>query len=128
MKLSVLFFFFFSISLYAQEIPLFAGCEESDFVFIDQEVVTVSFLGKGYSPRCLRVRPGTTVILPASSHHPLQGSADINGNFNPFINIDAHTNNQERVLDDLGFIGFYCIKHADSTTGVGMAGLIEVVN
>ncbi len=113
--------------LLAQEQVFYAGCQEEDFLLIEAEVVEVKVQGMSFVPKCLRVKPGTTVILPASKGHPLQGSADIDDLLNPFTAQDPQTSAQTRVLSDVGQLGYHCVRHSNPETGSGMAGLIEVV-
>ena len=58
-------------------------CSDRDFVTVDRAAVDVAFQEMGYSPRCLRVKAGTRVTLPASAVHPLQGVQEPGGPVNP---------------------------------------------
>jgi len=112
--------------LLGQDQVFYAGCQEADFLLIEADVVEVKIQGMKYEPKCLRVKAGTTVILPASKKHPLQGSADIDGLLNPLGGSELYESAQSIVLQDLGQMGYFCEKHGNGATGSGMAGLIEV--
>jgi plastocyanin len=113
--------------LFSQEQVFYAGCQEADFLLIEAEVVEVKTQGMNFVPKCLRVKAGTTVILPGSKNHPLQGSVEIDDLLNPFTALDPQTSAQTRLLSDVGQLGYHCVRHSDPETGTGMAGLIEVV-
>lgn len=111
----------------AQDQVFYAGCREADFELIETETVEVKLQGMNFVPRCLRVKVGTTVIIPGSKGHPLQGSADIEDLVNPFTAQDAQTSPQTRLLGEIGQLGYHCVRHSNPETGAGMAGLIEVI-
>ncbi len=105
-----------------------AGCQPNDYDYVDVEgdvTVTVTAT-KSYSPRCLRVKAGTKVTLPASGVHPLQGILNTTV-ANPFLNAGgAATAAQTATLTSPGFFGYFCTKHG-TAQGTGMAGAIQVV-
>jgi plastocyanin len=114
----------------AQEVSFveYGGCKAEDFVVIEQDNVTIEFQGSSYEPACIKIKPGTTVVLPAAKKHPLQASVDFNEVVNPFRSADGEfLENQTRQIDVAGFYGYYCTRHADPETGNGMGGMIWVV-
>ena len=123
----VLFGMFFSNFAFAQAVNQFAGCKEADFVLVEAEQIKVNFKGMGYTPKCLRVKVGTLVTLPATKGHPLLAAADFNGVENPFASNKEFDVDQERELTEVGSYGYFCIRHGNGTTGTGMAGLIQVI-
>jgi plastocyanin len=108
----------------AQAVPTIAGCNAANFIDggINSQVGT---LGKSYSPKCLRVKVGSTVSIQASSHHPLSAMPDINGVQNPFSNGTSFSTSQTRVMSNPGLFGYFCEAHGDAE-GDGMAGVILV--
>ncbi len=98
-------------------------CADRDFVTVDRPAVDVTFLGMGYSPRCLRVKSGTRVTLPASPVHPLQGVQAPGGPANPFRQSADATSPRTRTLTAPGRYPYFCTRHGDAGGG-GMAGEI----
>ena len=98
------------------------GCEETDFVTLDAPAVTVAFQGMGYTPRCLRVKAGTAVTLPANGAHPLQGLHVEGSPTNPFVMPQPATSAQTRTLAEPGRFPYFCVRHRT----MGMTGTILV--
>jgi plastocyanin len=118
---------FVSSSVFAQ-VPQYAGCAEEDYVTITEPEVIVQFQGSSYEPACIKIKRGTKVTIPASQKHPLQGSADFEGVANPLRSPEsAFFTNQTITPDTGGFLGYYCTRHGDATSGSGMGGMIWVV-
>lgn len=129
MKTSLIYLFtlapFFGAN--AQEFVSYANCQPEDYVLVEATEVSINSQGRDYSPKCLKVRPGTVVTISASSHHPLQAAEDFEV-VNPFASEESHIENQSRELTDIGFYGYFCTRHANGETGIGMAGAILVSN
>ena len=104
-----------------------AGCKEADFVARNEAAVTVEITGLMYSPKCLKVKPGTSLTIQAMPKHRLQGMAPIDGIVNPFIQNEAAVVNQTRTLIRPGQYGYFCNPHGDEN-GEGMAGVLWVVD
>jgi plastocyanin len=118
-----------SATAWGQELGFveYAGCKLEDFVELNQETVAIEFQGSSYEPACIKIKLGTTVVLPASNKHPLQAAVDFNGAVNPFRSEDGEfLENQSRKMDVAGFFGYYCTRHADPENGSGMGGMIWV--
>lgn len=127
-SLATLAFVMVSISQVQAAPPAFkvvSGCKQSDYVLVSGNA-TVAFQGKAYTPRCLTVKAGSTVTLPGSSNHPLQGQANIGGVSNPFLTGAAQTNSVSQDLKVAGFYGYFCENHGNPD-GTGMAGAIQVI-
>lgn len=105
-------------------ISTFAGCTEASFV-IGATTNQINTSGANYTPRCLKVKKGSTVTIQASERHPLVGAPAINNAINPFQSGTLFKVSQTRVMDSVGSFGFYCDAHGDAE-GDGMAGLIVV--
>lgn len=100
-----------------------AACEESEFVRSTDSQVTISITGRGYSPRCLKVSPGTQVTIQASARHPLQGIEGAPAN--PFVRGSAGSEPDTQTLNAPGAYGYFCTAHGDNR-GNGMAGIVVV--
>jgi plastocyanin len=75
-----------------------------------------------YTPKCIRVSPGTAVTIEASSFHPLRSASCSPEDF-----VGGQVNaTGTYTLNDVGVFGYFCVAHG-SNTGGGMAGAIEVV-
>jgi plastocyanin len=96
-----------------------SGCQEQDYVLADQ-VASIAINGRGYTPRCLKVRVGTQVTISASSHHPLAPQAQA---LNPIP--DSESTVTVEFLEP-GTFGYFCVAHGNDQ-GEGMAGSILVV-
>ena len=99
----------------------FAGCTE----FVDRtrpnQARDIDFDFKLYQPKCLRIRAGQQAqFIGTFTNHPLHGAC---GGTIPRV-----TNGTSRVVtfNTPGRYGYYCTNHGNPT-GVGMAGLIDVV-
>jgi plastocyanin len=102
-----------------------AGCKEADYVAIAGNAVTIEIQGLMYSPKCVKVKPGTSVTIQALPRHRVQGMAPIDGVENPFLQAEPAVVNQTRQLIRPGLYGFWCNPHGDEN-GEGMAGAIRV--
>jgi plastocyanin len=101
------------------------GCNPQDFVVLEGPVVKVGINGRGYTPKCARVKPGTQVIIDATSNHPLQG-IPTTGVVNPIVDeLGGAVTPKTVVFTQNGTFGYFCIAHGDDT-GVGMVGAILV--
>ncbi|MCO5141579.1 MAG: hypothetical protein M9962_00650 [Oligoflexia bacterium] len=101
------------------------SCTETDYVFTSEANVEIKTQGMGYSPKCLRVLPGTVITIQASKRHPLQGIQNPT-NDNPFVmDTDAEVAVTQR-MPGVGEYSYFCTNHGD-TQGNGMAGSIQVV-
>lgn len=109
---------------FGQSLPIVAGCTAADFVEggPDSQITTV---GTAYSPKCLKVKVGSSVTIQASKHHPLSAMPDINETPNPFSDQAKFVTAQTRVMDTPGVYGYFCEAHGDAE-GDGMAGAILV--
>ena len=110
-----------------QDFVEYANCAIEDYVDIESTEITIGFQGSSYDPACIRVKIGTSVTLPASTRHPMQAAVDFNSVLNPFRNLSDHVENQTRILNDLGFFGYYCTRHGNLSDGSGMGGMIWVI-
>ncbi len=107
----------------------YAGCGDGTPYtdMTDAGMVTISFgkSGNTYSPKCLKLKAGTTVTFAGSfTPHPLQQTC---------APTDTRTITTTRsggeaafLLTDAGDLGYYCIAHG-SKAGAGMAGAIQVI-
>lgn len=101
----------------------FGTCAPGDFVSSSDKQVTITTRGSDYSPRCLKVKPGTTVTIQASERHPLQGIEM--GPPNPFLRGSPGTRPETHTLNAPGSYGYFCTDHGDKE-GNGMAGVVVV--
>src|SRR4051812_11829137 len=91
-------------------IPTVARCEEADYVAGEtQNVVEIS--GFTYKTRCLKIAPGSTVTIRATSFHPLQGMEDVDGVANPLRARDAAKADVTTTFMTPGFYGYHCTHH-----------------
>ena len=111
-----------------QDFVEYANCAQEDYIVVDTAEISIGFQGSSYEPQCIKVKPGTSIQIAASSRHPLQAAEDFNNVTNPFRGETEHLQNQTRTLTELGFYGYYCTRHADPTDGSGMGGMIWVTN
>lgn len=99
----------------------FAGCttfeDQTDAAAMRRVSVGA---GNTYTPKCMRVKVGQTVTIAASATHPLRPGPQA-GNPIQQASSDAMT-----TFTGAGVFGFFCQNHG-SSTGMGMAGAIEVV-
>ncbi len=66
-------------------VQAWSACEPQEFVTVMENNATIAISGRGYTPRCLKVKSGTAVTIQASERHPLQG-VQVPGNpVNPFV-------------------------------------------
>jgi plastocyanin len=105
----------------------FAGCTDADYVTVDRNIV-VTTVGSSYSPKCLKVKVGATVLIAASTIHPVQGKENsANQPVNPiFDDLGAKVSNTNFTFTNGGEFGYYCVAHG-TEAGRGMAGSIIVV-
>jgi plastocyanin len=101
-----------------------AGCTKAQFI-MGAEVNQISTSGMSYTPKCLRIKAGSTVTIQAGGHHPLSAMPDIDGARNPFATTMSASQPQTRKMDQPGIYGYFCENHGDKT-GSGMAGVIVV--
>ncbi len=111
-----------------QDFVEYANCAIEDYIVIEESEISIGFQGSSYEPQCIKVKPGTLVHIAASSRHPLQAAVDFNNVINPFRTENEHLETQSRVLNELGFYGYFCTRHADPQDGSGMGGMIWVTN
>lgn len=114
----ILFTFALLVEVRAAHASGFAGCAPGEFVEGDR----VSISGRGYSPKCLRVRAGVPVVIEATSNHPLQGVGEANPIFD---DLGGAVSAKTVTFRTPGEFGYFCVAHGDDT-GAGMAGVIEV--
>ncbi len=114
---------FACVSAFAQ-ITTIAGCKPENYVQ-GEATNRIATQGSSYTPKCLRIKVGSTVIIQASQHHPLIAMPDINNIKNPFAASDRFTESQSRVMNTIGVFGYFCQAHGDAE-GDGMAGAIIV--
>lgn len=117
---------FVLLSPAAQAMETISGCQEGDYVFVNQATASVEISGRGYSPNCLKVKAGTTVSIQASGRHPLQGMRAIAGVENPFQSANGSESQETHTLNKPGQYGYFCTAHGDES-GRGMAGAILVI-
>ncbi len=101
-----------------------AGCKLADFVEVDNATINASF--GFFTPKCLRVKKGTSVTINASNSHPVSSMNDVLGFANPLRNLGRQTTKFSQQFLEPGIFGFFCEHHGD-INGSGMAGAIEVV-
>ncbi len=101
-----------------------AGCTAAQFV---QGAATnhITTAGMTFTPKCLRVKLGSSVTIDGSSHHPLASMSDIGGARNPFATGSSFNTPQTRVMNTAGAFGYFCNVHGNPD-GSGMAGVIIV--
>lgn len=102
-----------------------SGCQEQDYITVSATQTSIE-TANGYTPKCLKVKAGTTVSIAASRMHPLQAQRDIGGVANPFASENPSISKQTHTLSQPGFYGYFCTNHGDES-GRGMAGSIQVV-
>jgi predicted lipoprotein with Yx(FWY)xxD motif/plastocyanin len=100
-----------------------AGCKLADFV---ENISTINVSGHTYTPKCLRVKKGSSISFTASSMHPLNAMKDVMGFANPLRKLGAQRTNFTHQFLNTGLFGYFCENHGDINGG-GMAGVIEVV-
>ena len=87
-----------------------------------QSMVTINFGGFFYTPKCLKVSPGTQVTWSGSfSGHPLQGGAVVNNVPFPDSSKIPLTNTGSTktiTFDTAGTFPYYCVFHVNSMQGV----------
>lgn len=109
----------------AQEVNV-AGCRLEDFVENNSLNPSIGVAGMNYTPKCLRVKKGTQVTLPASATHPLAALGDALGFKNPIAELGVINANNTVTFNKTGIFGYFCTRHGNPSGG-GMAGAIEVV-
>ena len=87
------------------------GCLPSDYESVLEGEVKISVQNFQFTPRCLKVRPGTRITIEGSTMHPLQGNDDINGIANPFRKERASVSDETQVLTETGQYGYFCTRH-----------------
>jgi plastocyanin len=105
----------------------FAGCTEFEELG-EGETITITGTAPNfeYSPKCVRVTEGATIVIPASGVHPLQDAACSAG---AIVNsATASTTAVTWTAGAPGIYGFFCTSHGAGTgEGTGQVGAIEVV-
>ena len=99
----------------------FAGCAPGSFVDLGPDA-HIAIVGRSYSPKCARVKAGATLMIDASSHHPLQGVGETNPIFDE---LGGAVGPKTVTLGAPGEYGYFCLAHGDDS-GAGMAGAILV--
>ncbi len=108
----------------AQEAAV-GGCNPQDYVVLTGPTVKIAINGRGYSPKCARVKVGTQVIIDATGNHPLQG-IPTGGVVNPIVDeLGGAVAAKTVVFTQAGNFGYFCVAHGDDT-GAGMAGAVLV--
>lgn len=113
-----------SVPSLGQSLPVVAGCKATDFVEGSLEN-QIKIVGTAFSPKCLRVKVGSSITIEASTHHPLTPMAKIGDMINPFSDQPKFFSAQTRVMTAPGLFGYFCKVHGDPE-GDGMAGAILV--
>ena len=104
-----------------------AGCTLDKFVLNASAQVAITTAGASYSPKCLQVKKGTTLTLPASSMHPIKAMNDVLGFSNPITTFGEKTSPITIQMNQTGIFGYFCTNHG-SISGQGMAAAIEVID
>jgi len=108
----------------AQEARI-GGCAPGDFVADPGGAVRIAVNGRGYTPKCLKVKKGTVAVFEASSEHPLQGVATA-GVVNPiFDELGGAVQPKTVTFTQAGTFAYFCVAHGDES-GAGMSGAIMV--
>jgi plastocyanin len=135
MKILILLLSLASQSTFSQSFDLtafkvVANCNQQDYVDVipGNAPFTVVTQGASYSPKCLRVKKGTSLNIQASSRHPLQGIPDSTSDLaNPIYDeLGGAVTTKTYTFNDVGVFGYYCIAHGNDL-GEGMAAAILVV-
>lgn len=103
---------------------LISGCDPDMFVQGAQQNV-IDAVDQDYSPRCLRVKAGSSVTINADQTHHLSPVQTVQGSAHPFGQQTSYDTPQSRILTEPGTYGYYCDEHGDAT-GKGMTGAIIV--
>ncbi len=110
---------------FSQEPKVVGQCQEADYVDGGVES-SIAISGRGYTPRCLRVPLGASVVIQATGGHPLQGVEETLGVRNPFFSATGPaTAPVTQRLTTPGFYPYFCVRHG-TAAGTGMAGVIRV--
>lgn len=119
----------FAQSVSADTFKVVAQCQEQDYIDIlpGNSIFTIALQGSSYTPKCLRIKKGTSIAIQASSRHPLQGIPDLDSNLvNPIYDeLGGAVENRTYTFNDVGVFGYYCLAHGNDA-GQGMAGAIYV--
>jgi predicted lipoprotein with Yx(FWY)xxD motif len=108
-----------------QEVTI-AGCRLGDFVENNSLNPSINISGMSYAPKCLRIKKGIQLTLPANGVHPLSATVDVLGFKNPLAELGVINTNKTVTFNKAGIFGYFCVRHGDANGG-GMAGAIEVV-
>ena len=100
----------------------FADCTTFEDRTAASAARVVAFNGFAYSPKCIRIKAGQAVEIPASTTHPLRAALQAN---NP-IPAGPSTGAQTVTFPAAGLFGYWCANHG-GVTGTGMAAAIDVV-
>lgn len=128
LTIAILTLLLWTLPANAEPIPTVAACTPEMYVDAVGPTAQIQTRGSSYTPRCLRVKRGTSVTIAASSHHPLQGILMEDGSLNPIANGSAGATAAKTVIiEETGIFGFYCEAHSDEL-GSRMGGAIWVVD
>ena len=90
----------------------------------DSRVIT--FSGRVYTPKCLRIMRGQSVEFKGSfSGHPLRGICGVDSTIS-FTSSVTTGSSKKYTFTKPGIYVYYCTRHA-SAQGTGMVGLIQVL-
>jgi plastocyanin len=106
-------------------------CNEENYIDIIPSGSTFTILTEdtGYTPKCLRIKKGTTIEIQASTTHPLQGIPESSDPIiNPIYDTTGDAVTSKTVtFNDTGVFGYYCTVHGNAN-GEGMAGAVLVID
>ncbi|MBI5532686.1 MAG: hypothetical protein HY898_08235 [Deltaproteobacteria bacterium] len=111
----------------AGQYKAFAGCTRESAVPATQ----VGFAEPAsYAPRCVRVSAGASLVIQASTMHPLQGMTDNGDTPNPIAEGEPSTGYLQDTtftFPKAGSFGFFCNVHGSDTSKSGsMTGVVYV--
>lgn len=101
--------------------PVVSGCQQDDYIFVDELEAAVGIEANRYTPKCLAVVQGTQVTIEANGYHPLNPQPQAG---NPINQTHKSTTVQ---FNEPGIFGYYCPRHGNAQ-GRGMAGAIWVLS
>lgn len=135
MKISILFLSLFSSFAIAQnlelsEVKVVANCQAQDYVDLipGDSLFMITTQGINYSPKCLRIKKGTSIDIQATARHPVQGIQNFESSLiNPIYDeLGGAVETKTYTFKEPGVFGYYCAAHGNDL-GEGMAGAILVV-
>lgn len=114
----------------ANSLKIVSNCNPQDFVDMipGDSIFTIATQGFSYSPKCLRLKKGSTINIQSSSHHAVEAINEANSTVvNPIAAQEINNSKTITVtFDEVGVFGYYCENHGNDN-GEGMAGAILVV-